>query len=62
MLGVNINAYTARWPVALNLVIAVGATLLLRGAGKVDDTGRLRRAGRDGQAGASGGGADRLMA
>jgi SSS family solute:Na+ symporter len=38
ILGVNINAYTALWSLALNLVVAVGVTFLLRGAGKVDDT------------------------
>jgi SSS family solute:Na+ symporter len=36
--GVDINAYTAIWAVALNLVVTVVLTLVFRATGKVDDT------------------------
>src|SRR3954470_24420545 len=36
--GVDINAYTAIWAVALNLVITVVLTLVFRAIGKADDT------------------------
>jgi SSS family solute:Na+ symporter len=36
--GVDINAYTAIWAVALNLVVTVVLTLVFRATGTVDDT------------------------
>jgi solute:Na+ symporter, SSS family len=36
--GVDINAYTAMWAVALNLVVTVVLTLVFRAFGKADDT------------------------
>jgi SSS family solute:Na+ symporter len=37
ILGVNVNAYTAIWSLLLNLIVATGLTLLLRGVGAADD-------------------------
>jgi SSS family solute:Na+ symporter len=37
ILGVNVNAYTAIWSLLLNLIVATGLTLVLRGTGAADD-------------------------